>query len=40
VNTPNCEIMRGEVSSRKMYMGGMSYLSSGRISRGLQVGAD
>ena len=39
MNTPKCEIIRGDVSSRKMYIGGMSYFSSGRFSRGFQVGA-
>lgn len=36
---PNCEIIRGDVSSRKMYIGAISYFSSGRFWRGFQVGA-
>jgi hypothetical protein len=40
VNTPNCEIIRGEVSRRKIYIGGMSYFSRGRFRCGLNVGAN
>jgi len=38
VNRPNCEIIRGDFSNRKMYAGGISYVSScsfgfiGRVS--------
>ena len=38
-NGPCCEIIRGDVSSRKMYMGGLSYFSNAPRSRGFQVGA-
>jgi hypothetical protein len=31
--------MRGEVSSRKMYIGGLSYFSSGSVGSGLRGGA-
>src|SRR5439155_3519245 len=36
VNGPNCEIIRGEVSIRKMYAGGMLYFSSGSVRSGLR----
>jgi len=39
MKAPNCEIIRGDVSSRKMYIGAISYFSSGRFWRGFQVGA-
>lgn len=39
MKAPNCEIIRGDVSSRKMYIGAMSYFSNGRFRRGFQVGA-
>ena len=35
VNGPYCEIIRGEVSIRKRYAGGMLYFSSGSVGSGL-----
>src|SRR5215813_1843513 len=40
MNAPYGEIIRGDVCSRKMYMGGISYFSIGRFIRGLNVGAN
>ena len=39
VNTPNCEIMRGEVSIFRGGAGGMLYFSSGSFSGSLRMGA-
>ena len=39
VNTPNCEIMRGEVSIFRGAAGGMLYFSSGSLKGGLRMGA-
>src|SRR2546423_15499190 len=39
VNTPNCEIMRGEVSIFRGGAGGMLYFSSGSLNGGLRIGA-
>jgi hypothetical protein len=39
MKAPNFEIIRGDVSSRKTYIGAISYFSSGRFWRGFQVGA-
>src|SRR2546430_17520804 len=38
VNTPNCEIMRGEVSIFRGGAGGMLYFSSGSLNGGLRKG--
>src|SRR5258705_10911012 len=39
VNTPNCEIMRGEVSIVRGGAGGLSYVSSGTFLGAFCVGA-
>src|SRR5256885_16247744 len=39
VNTPNCEIMCGEVSIFRGGAGGMLYFSSGSLNGGLRIGA-
>jgi hypothetical protein len=39
MKTPYGEIIRGELSRRKIYAGGLSYFSSGRFRCGLNVGA-
>src|SRR5437870_13891283 len=38
VNTPNCEMMRGEVSIFRGGAGGMLYFSSGSVNGGCGIG--
>jgi len=40
VNTPNCEIIRGEVSIFRGGAGGLSYLSSGSFNGAICNGAN